>query len=235
MKRVLLLKAGQTSAPMRLAFGDYDRWFEEALFTAGASCQLTIVPVWLGQTPPPADDFDAVVMSGSPLSVTAPEPWMWRSADYMLNAAHRGAGVLGVCFGHQLLAKALGAQVRKCPRGREIGTVNVSLSTAGQADGLFRGLSPSFAIQATHEDEVAQCPAGATVLAHNGHSAIQALAVGTHLRTVQFHPELSTAGMKATLRVRAPADAESPLRVRPSPAGPTILSNFLAEFGRRSR
>jgi GMP synthase (glutamine-hydrolysing) len=195
--------------------------------------------------PDSAAGYDAVLMTGSPASVTQLEPWMERAADFMLGAAAGGVPVLGVCFGHQLLARAHGARVVRNRHGREIGTVEVSLSEAGREDPLFHGLPERFSVQATHEDIVEQPPEGATVLAGNANTGVQALAFGPLLRGVQFHPEVHPAAMRAlilarsekleveaTQRGHAPGERVPRLLagIAPSPAGQRILRNFVERF-----
>ncbi len=243
MKNVLLLKTGTVANALLLAAGDYDRWFARGF---GARCHLTVVQLHQRQRPPaPASSYDAVVMTGSPLSVTAPEDWMKRAADDLMAAAARKVPVLGVCFGHQLLAWAHGAHVVKNPQGRETGTVEVTLTPEGEADPLFRGLPKRFAAQATHEDVVDRVPEGVTLLARNANTLLQAAAFGPHVRGVQFHPELHADAMRMLIETRKERlDAEGVARgaargekarallagVRPSPAGPKILANFLNHF-----
>ncbi|XXF76481.1 glutamine amidotransferase [Myxococcaceae bacterium GXIMD 01537] len=244
MRNVLLLKAGETSAAVRLAVGDYDGWFLRTVGLAGY--HFDVVPLHLGAKPPDAPSaYDAVLVTGSPLSVTRPEPWMERAACYLLDAAGRGVPVLGVCFGHQLLALAHGGRVGRGTRGREIGTVEVDLSPEGRADPLFAGLPPRFAVQATHEDLVEALPPGARLLAGNAHTEAQALAFQPHVRGVQFHPEAAPDAMRSMIQARAEGlEAEAAAwglprgerttrllaGLTPTPAGRRILVNFLTRF-----
>ncbi|HYO58248.1 glutamine amidotransferase [Archangium sp.] len=244
MKNVLLLKAGDAAHAVKLSVGDYEHWFVESLGPGG--CQFDILHVHRGaRLPSSAAGYDVVMMTGSPASVTQPEPWMERSAEFMVGAAARGIPVLGVCFGHQLLAYAHGARVVRNTQGREIGTVEVTLSEAGREDPLFHGLPERIAVQATHEDIVEQPPAGATVLAGNANTAVQALAFGPLIRGVQFHPEVHPAAMRALILAREDKlEVEATNRghatgervprllagIAPSPAGQRILRNFVERF-----
>ena len=218
-KNILLLKAGDVRPPLLATHGDYDRWFARAL--AGA-CRLTLVQAHRGQALPPVDGFDAVLMTGSPLSAVDIAPWMERAAQYMVDAAEHRRPVLGVCFGHQLLGYAFGVPVARHPQGREVGTVEVRLTPEGRADPLFRGLPETLAVQATHEDIVPELPRGAQRLAGNAHTAIQAMAVGSRIRGVQFHPEMDAATMSALLAAR-----RQPGSVGPAPFAERILHNFV--------
>lgn len=242
-KSVLMIKAGEAAESIRTEVGDYDRWFQVALGGEGLA-RFDIVRPYAGQAlPRDVRAYDAVLMTGSPLSATRPEPWMRAAGDYLLDAAEKRVPVLGVCFGHQVLGMALGVDVVRNPAGREIGTVEVALTADGLEDPLFDGVPARLPTQTTHEDIVPEVPRGARLLAGNEASAVQALAMGRYLRGVQFHPELSAEGVKSVIRSREEKiDREGEAAgergrarrlldgVRPSPYGRRILENFLTRF-----
>ncbi len=244
MYRLLLVKAGRVLPPLVTALGDYDRWFARAL--APERCAFRVVEAHLGAPlPARASGFDAVVVTGSPRSVTEREPWMRRTGAWLLEAAEHRVPVLGVCFGHQLLAEVLGGRVRKSPLGREIGTVRCALTPAGREDPLFDGVPPLFEAQATHEDEVAEEPPGVEILASSDASRVQAFRAGPFIRAVQFHPELDAATMRAIAESRVPhIEREARERgidprdrvlavlagIRATPHARRVLENFVERF-----
>jgi GMP synthase (glutamine-hydrolysing) len=99
--------------------------------------------------------------------------------------------VLGVCFGHQLLGRGLGGEVRQHPAGWEVGTCKVKLTDAGLESPLFAGFDPEFDVIESHRDAVFTLPAGARLLATNAHTPIQAFSVEDRFFGVQFHPEMN--------------------------------------------
>jgi GMP synthase (glutamine-hydrolysing) len=237
---VLLVKCGSTAAAVRRVHGDYDRWFLRALAPTGPALRV-VEPHAGAPLPARAGGADAIVLTGSPSSVTDRAPWMARTAAWALEQAER-LPVLGVCFGHQLLADACGGSVGRNPLGRELGTVRCALTPEGLADPLFEGVPAAFEIAATHEDEVRRLPAGAVLLATNAWSRVQAFRIGPRVRAVQFHPELDAPALAATVAARAEhvvAEAEARgeagggrLRavragIRASPWGARILGNFV--------
>lgn len=226
MKRLLLLKPGLAS--MRARYGDYESWFAHGF---GGLAEVTKVELHAGEPVPAFDGFDGVVMSGSPRSVMEEADWMVRAADALLDAGARGLPVLGVCFGHQLLAWRLGARVVQNPKGRELGTQGVELTAAGQVDPLFAGVPPSAAFQLTHDDVVDAVPAGGVLLATNAHCAVQAFAHGAKLRGVQFHVEMDAATIRDAIRASGHPDAARlDEAAHDTPHGFRVLQNFVTRF-----
>jgi GMP synthase (glutamine-hydrolysing) len=245
---VLLLKCGSAAGAVRLAHGDYDRWFLRALAPTGV--RLQVIEAHAGAPlPTRAGDADAIVATGSPASVSERAAWMAEAGAWLRKQAELCVPVLGVCFGHQLLAEAYGGAVDRNPLGREIGTVRCALTPAGRKDPLFDGVSSDFDVQATHEDEVRVLPSGAELLATNGWSRVQAFGIGRCVRAVQFHPEMDGAVMAAVAAARAPGIATEARARGDDPAGcvravlagihasawgERILRNFVERFARRS-
>ncbi|MGH7438381.1 MAG: glutamine amidotransferase, partial [Polyangiaceae bacterium] len=145
-------------------------------------------------------DADAFVITGSSSSVTERLPWMLRAEGLVRTIVAADTPLFGICFGHQLIAQALGGEVRKNPFGREIGTVRVR---RGADDPLFAGLPRVFDVNATHVDAVTRLPRGARVLAYTNLDPVAAFAIGSSTRAVQFHPEFDADVMRGYLRARA--------------------------------
>ena len=140
---------------------------------------------------PAAANFSGVIISGSPAMVTDRLPWAERTADWI--AANTGKlPILGVCFGHQLLAHALGGTVVNNPAGSEYGTVDVEQRGEATADPVFAGAPRRFTAQAAHSQTVAELPTGAVELARNSHG-LQAARYGELTWGLQFHPEFDVA------------------------------------------
>ena len=211
---MLLLKPGRTSS--RAVLGDYEVWFSR---TTGAA--MTPVELHEGEAIPPTAGFDAIIMTGSPLSVTAPTDWMKRAADFLVEAT---LPVLGVCFGHQLLAWRLGATVVKNPLGRELGTVFVELT---QPHPLFEGFPARFDVQATHEDVVLSAPPSVTVLARN-EFGLQAFEAPGRKWGVQFHPEMDAASIRFCIDSKDTREADrASAQARETPWGERLLRRFV--------
>jgi GMP synthase (glutamine-hydrolysing) len=149
---------------------------------------VTAFKVSEGAMPPSAETaetwpFDAAVISGSQTAVYDDEPWIETVTSWTSEAVEAGIPILGVCWGHQLLAQAVGGYVD--PMGRyELGYQEVDRIAA---DPLFSGIDETFLAFETHSDEVTRLPGDATILAENDRS-LQAFRI-ENAWGVQFHPE----------------------------------------------
>ncbi|RPE80203.1 GMP synthase (glutamine-hydrolysing) [Vulcaniibacterium tengchongense] len=198
----LILETGQPVASMRRHRG-FPHWIRVA---AGlARDEAVAVNVEAGDPLPRRDGFAGVLITGSGAMVTDRADWSERSADWLREAAHDGLPLFGICYGHQLLAHALGGEVGDNPAGREMGTVHVELHPHAGADPLFAGLPPRFPAQATHLQTVLRPPEGATVLARSAQDDCHAFRWGERVWGVQFHPEFSAAHMRGYVRARREA------------------------------
>ncbi len=241
---VLIVKTGSSNPAVRVALGDYDRWFVNALGRERLSYDC--LPAHEGASPPvDPRQWAGMIVTGSPRSVTERTDWMLRWGEWLVNAAEKRVPVLAVCFGHQLVGQTLGGTVRKNPKGREIGTVRCTLTEEGMKDPLFEGISQRFEVNATHEDYVESVPSVVQPLAGNENTALQAFSSGRYLRGVQFHPEIESDVMRAMVGARREGlmreaeergldperrIAELEAGIRSTPAGKRILENFVRNF-----
>jgi GMP synthase (glutamine-hydrolysing) len=133
-------------------------------------------------------DYDGLVVTGSKASVYWDDAWIDDVREYAAGATDAGVPALGVCWGHQLLADALGGEVRSMGDDAfEIGYRTVETTEKGREDPIFDSLDPEFTVFTTHGDEVVELPPGGEVLAENDYS-VQAFRAGNAVG-VQFHPE----------------------------------------------
>ncbi|MFT4178385.1 MAG: glutamine amidotransferase [Thermomonas sp.] len=199
---LLIIETGQPVASMR-RHGSFAHWIRVA---AGLDRdEAVVVDAQRGDDLPAREGFAGVLVTGSAAMVTERADWSERSADWLREAAHAGLPLLGICYGHQLIAHALGGEVGDNPNGREMGTVRIDLHDEAHADPLFTGLPAGFPAQATHLQSVLRPPPGAVVLARNGHDACHAFRWGDAAWGVQFHPEFSGMHMRGYIRARADA------------------------------
>ncbi|MBY0380446.1 MAG: type 1 glutamine amidotransferase [Xanthobacteraceae bacterium] len=157
-----------------------------------AGDELVAVELDQGETIPPLEDFDLLVVMGGPQDVWQEDRFPWLIEE---KAAIRrwvkdlGKPYLGICLGHQLLGEALGGKVEKMS-GPEVGLTQVQLTPAGQQDPVLAGFPRQVESFQWHGAEVATPPEGAVVLASNEACAVQAMRWGEHAYGFQYHCEI---------------------------------------------
>ncbi|GAB4202003.1 MAG: glutamine amidotransferase [Wenzhouxiangellaceae bacterium] len=199
MRELLIIKTGTTLAPIKAQFGDFERWFAMAL---GELLPLRVIDVCKGETLPRSSECAGLVVTGSPAMVSHREEWSEQTAVWLRQAFSQQMPMLGVCYGHQLLAHALGATVGPNPSGRHMGTVSVTLTEAGDDDPLTAALRDDSRVQVTHAERVLQPPPGAVILAQVAADPYHALRFGPLAWGVQFHPEFTPPIMRAYIEAR---------------------------------
>ncbi|WP_162918388.1 type 1 glutamine amidotransferase [Taklimakanibacter deserti] len=151
------------------------------------------VRLWEGQEIPPLKDFDLMFVLGGAMDVWELEenPWLKGEMQAIREwVAERGKPYIGLCLGHQLLAKALGGEVGLAQES-EVGVHEVTVNGAARGHRLFEGLRGSYKVMQWHHAEVKTPPKEATVLAASPRAAVQAIAIDDHALGLQFHAEFS--------------------------------------------
>jgi GMP synthase (glutamine-hydrolysing) len=190
MKKLLIVKVGDTLPELAERCGDFEDWFIAGLGLEPS--HLLVFDPRSGADFPPYGQLGGVLVTGSHAMVTERQPWSERVAEWLPAVVEREIPTLGVCYGHQLLAHAFGGEVGDNPNGTQEGTTCVQLTPAGQADALLGGLGvEAFDAQVSHAQSVLALPPGATRLAYDGWDANQSFRMGKNAWGVQFHPEMN--------------------------------------------
>lgn len=197
---LLFLQVGHTFEEIARERGDYDVWFGRALCQKEGAFEVRKVAD--GAPLPQHFDYRGVVVSGSGSMVTDREPWSEASAHYLREAHVRSVPILGVCYGHQLLAHAFGGEVGYNPAGRQAGTATITLTEAAACDALLGGMASPLAAQVSHSQRVLALPAEATLLAHTELDPFHAFRIGDGTWGVQFHPEFDAAVSRRYIELR---------------------------------
>ncbi|WP_188581947.1 type 1 glutamine amidotransferase [Azorhizobium oxalatiphilum] len=155
------------------------------------------------------EGYDGIAITGSSLNIYNGGPEIQNQIDLIRAAFTTGTPIFGSCWGLQLLTTAAGGSVRKNPRGRELGFGRrIRVTEDGRDHGMFAGKPPVFEAMTVHLDEVETLPEGATLLATNDHSQVQAVefkAGQSNAWGVQYHPEYPFREMAAIFRRLRPS------------------------------
>ena len=212
--RLVVLRTGQAVSRVHAHCGPFYRLFQRALNDGEGNPLLKIAVDELDMTCRRADDempvlarYHAAIMTGSPSYIGDDEPWMRWGVKLVRKLVDEDVPFLGVCFGHQLMGVAFGADVGKNPRGREMGTVDVAMTNTAVivADPLWSKMPRSFQAQCTHRDVIRSPGEHLVVLGKAPHDGNHVVKAGRRQWGVQFHPEFDDVIMRLYLEVRRAA------------------------------
>ena len=188
MTEILLIKTGDTFPGLKTTHGD----FEDMITTCLQHCavSLSVYDARSNKEQPNLLNYRGVILTGSHAMVTACEPWSESLLPYIRQMHALKIPVFAICYGHQLVAKALGGEVGFHPLGPEPGTVEVTLTPEGKKDLLLGQAPASFKVNVAHSQTVLKLPLQALILAENNFEPHQAFRIG-NIWAVQFHPEFN--------------------------------------------
>lgn len=205
MKKIYLVKTGTTFPTTAEKYGDFDDWIIKTL----GELPLTIEVVDVTDNAAlskledlPLEAFAAIIITGSHAMVTDGLAWSLALERWLPKLVKQEIPILGICYGHQLLAHAMGGKVGFHPLGKEVGTVEIDLLPSCAADSLFQSLPPSFLVHVSHTQTVLELPLGAERLAANIHEPNHAYRLGSRAWGVQFHPEYTPEIMRDYLEMQ---------------------------------
>ncbi|TVP72201.1 MAG: type 1 glutamine amidotransferase [Rhodobacteraceae bacterium] len=195
--KIGILQTGQAPDALRAAYGDYPALFEALL--EGQGFRFVTWHVEAMEFPDSPDQADGWLITGSRHGVYEDHPFIAPLEQFIRDALGGGRPVVGICFGHQIMAQALGGRVEKFAGGWAVGAQEYLLD--GRA----------VTLNAWHQDQVITPPEGARTLASNAFCAHAALAYGKAGLSVQAHPEFDDRFIQGLIDTRGRGVVPEPL------------------------
>jgi GMP synthase-like glutamine amidotransferase len=197
MPKVTIVETGLVPPDLRAEHGSYPQMFERLIGAADASASFATIRLVDGERLPDPAGLEAILITGSSAGVYDQLEWIAPLEQFVRAAYEARVATVGICFGHQVIAQALGGTVRKSDKGWGIGRHVYDVVPNGAIDG------DSIAIACSHQDQVIAPPAGATTILHSAFTPYAGLlyANGAAL-SVQPHPEFTAAYAHALLESR---------------------------------
>lgn len=214
--------------------GTYTDMFRAMVAAVDPAIEVVGYDARSGELPHHALECDAWLLSGSSASVYDDEPWIAALSDLVrdLHVAH--APTVGVCFGHQLLAHALGGRTERAVGGWGVGALTMAITDA--PDWMDPPLAEATLLY-SHQDQVAALPPGARVLATADHCPVAMLAIGDDAVGIQAHPELGRPYVEALLHDRVErigaAGTAAAIETLAQPTHERLVATWLLQFLRQ--
>jgi GMP synthase-like glutamine amidotransferase len=185
MTRIAILETGAPPPALAARHGDYPAMFRDLL---GEGFAFETFDVQAGERPDPTA-FDAAILSGSPAGVYESDAWIGELLDW-IRAARGRTRLVGICFGHQAMAQALGGRVEKSDRGWGVGLHRYEVVSP---EAWMTPAARAIALPASHQDQVLEKPEDARVLLRSDFTPFAGLAWGEDAISFQAHPEFTPA------------------------------------------
>ena len=186
MPHVTIIETGLVSPKNRELYGSFPQMFERMIGAADASVTFDTVSIPAGEPLPDIEGLEAILITGSVAGVYDGFDWIAPLEGFVRTAHDRKLPMVGVCFGHQLIAQALGGTVRKSEKGFGLGR---HVYDVAPDNGLIEG--PRIALACSHQDQVISPPAGARTILSSEFTPHAGLLYGDTTLSVQPHPEFA--------------------------------------------
>ena len=200
-----ILKTDTVLPELAAQFGQYPEMFAR-LLDLDPTLELVSFDVINGEYPADIDDVDAYLMTGSKTSVYGEEDWIKPLISFVRELDAAKKKLVGICFGHQLIAQALGGKTTKSDQGWCVGIHTATLNDKAQR---FGAKGESFKLLSSHQDQVERLADGAEILASTANCPAAMTSLGNHILTFQGHPEFDKEYARLLLDMRREILGES--------------------------
>ena len=224
--KIGILQAGHAPDELIDDLGDYDAMFRKLL--GGHGFEFETFSVVDMEFPEHIDMADGWLITGSKHGAYEDHPFIPPLEDLIRDVKASGKPMIGVCFGHQVIAQALGGKVEKFDGGWSIGRTE------------YRMGDDTIAVNAWHQDQVVERPAGAKVIASSDFCENAALVYGDQIWTIQPHPEFEAPIVKGLIETRGPGVVPNDLlngaaNALPNPIDSPNVGQKMAAFFKQER
>jgi GMP synthase-like glutamine amidotransferase len=235
--KIGLLECDHVNESLRHIAGDYRDMFTSLFARHAPSIELEFFDTRNGVLPDSVSDCEGYMTTGSRFSAYDEDQWIVDLRSFVRELRDRERPFVGICFGHQILAQALGGEVRRVEWG--IGAHSMSINAR---QGWMDPVRDSCSINYSHRDQVVRLPDDSSVLAETKHCPVAMFAVAGRMIGIQGHPEFPMAYVEALVRSRAELIGEDRLANADfsSPTDEDLVTRWIANFflneaGRDSR
>lgn len=207
--KVGILLCGYVDDDLRELYGEMPAMFTALLSNVDPTLDFVNYAIPSGEFPEDIDECDAYLITGSKHSAYDDFDWIESLEQFIRDLHYRQKKLMGICFGHQIIAQALGGKVVKAERGWGVGVYRNQI--VAHTDYL-KPSKKDLALLAIHQDQVIEPPQGSKTLASSEFCPIYMLSIGSHIFSVQGHPEFSKGFVRVLLDSRTDLIGEDTLQ-----------------------
>jgi GMP synthase-like glutamine amidotransferase len=186
--RIGILETDTLEPGIQEKYGSYAEMFQRLFLSVNDQLAFKVFPVIAGSYPDNIDDCDAYLITGSKSSAYDSDPWIKQLCDFIVALHKQRRKLIGICFGHQIIAQALGGKTQKSNKGWAVGN---SISNIEKAKPWMANEKKQFALLVSHQDQVTRLPVQAELVATNAFCPNACFQIENHILTFQGHPEFS--------------------------------------------
>lgn len=224
--KIGILLTGHAPDELEPHYGNYISMFETLL--SGQDFEFSGYKIVDGEFPDSVHDADGWLITGSRHGVYEDHKWIAPLEDFIRATVSENIPLIGVCFGHQIIAQALGGKVEKFEGGWAVGRQ------------VYDFVGTEIALNAWHQDQVTELPPGAITIATNDFCKNAAILYGDRALTVQAHPEFSADFVDGLINTRGrgvvpEATLESAIDTLDEPTASQSIADQFADFFRQER
>ncbi len=235
--KIGIIEAGLPPEELQDEHGSYPEMFARMLAGADPSFSFRFVPALDGTAYPPPQSCDGWLVSGSKHSVYEPLDWIGTLKDFARSVYDAGIPIVGICFGHQLLAEALGGRVARSDKGWSCGVHSCKVMKTPE---WMTPPLPEYAILDYHQDRVVEVPESATPLAASNYCAHAALVYDGTAISFQGHPEMDGGFARKLFESRRGNSlpetiADQAMASTGNPVDAPVIARWIANFYAQNR
>lgn len=227
--KIGLLECDHVKERLRPIAGDYREMFTELFRRHAAQLELEYFDVRHGEFPVSVDVCDGYLATGSRFSAYDDEAWIQELKAFVRRLQDADKPFVGICFGHQILAEALGGKVEPAAQGWGIGVHSLNVL---KQESWMQPEQSSCGIQYSHRDQVVRLPEHSVLLGESDHCPVAMFRAGETMLGIQGHPEFPAAYVEALVRGRTEqigAEWVNAARFH-APTDEGVITAWLAKF-----
>ena len=229
--RIGILQCDATNENFRDEHGDYPGMFISLFQSIDPELEFSVFDVRLGQYPQTPQECDAYLITGSRFSVYDDEAWIHKLEKFVVELHSEKHPLLGICFGHQMIARALGGKTEKAAQGWGVGVQSYRKT---KTKSWLNPALENFSLLAVHQDQVTELPEGAELIAESEFCPNAAFMIDDHILTFQAHPEFEKAYSKVLLVLReqilGPEIFAAGVKSLDQSIQPQVITNWMVNF-----